>query len=547
MTLQELLDHALARQWFAASYGTPTKSGPLQTYVKKYAAALGHETRRCPPKVYHLPDERVRDTLFDAADDDVPPRSVQACVNAILKLLHRAVAEGGLPSLQAPLIRRGSLHRQRTLRPYIKGDDRAARCYAVRYGLTQWPFDLAYEMAMYLQWCTPAVQRGRPVHLRKGPSAQARVANTIGQVAGYAVDVRGEEKATLTLRALCEPTLLEDFAWWWISERRGINTRGLTKGLGIMQTIARHWFKEEGLAVAIGDVVGQLCQEAPPQRTLDKEGREFSLEELDRLARSCHPLNEQRLKESARARLIARHMADPVAHPLPPSHRRHQAATNGTYSMAYLAVRVELSLIIGLLIHRPLRIGNICNLQFKHLQPQPGGGYEMVIPKSEMKNGKFMDRKEWRERFPTRLLLLLHEWLEVWRPRLLIPETSDPEHPRAPRYRRMETQRREDQQRYVFLNAWGLQYNRGKLSDSIKREMVRLTMDRPGGPVAWFPHNIRTTWTKEMLHAGLNPYVVKRILGDSFKVIDKHYGGYQDGQPSAFARQLAKEIGEGID
>jgi hypothetical protein len=300
--------------------------------------------------------------------------------------------------------------------------------------------------------------------------------------------------------------------------------------------------------VGIGEVIGRLCQEAPTRTTLDKEGRAIPLEELDRLARSCHPLNEGRLKESARARFVARHMADPMAHPLPPSHRRrHDASTNGTYSMVYLAVRAELSLIIRLLIHRPLRIGNIANLQFKHLQRQPDGGYEIIIPKAEMKNGAFMDRHQWRERFPTCLLPLLHEWLEVWRPRLVAQEVRDPEHPRAPRYQRMEAQRQQDHERYVFLNAWGLQYNRGKLSDSIKREVVRLTLDRPGGPVAWFPHNIRTTWTKEMLHAGLNPYVVKRILGDSFKVIDQHYGGYQDGQPSAFARQLAKEIEQGID
>ena len=36
-------------------------------------------------------------------------------------------------------------------------------------------------------------------------------------------------------------------------------------------------------------------------------------------------------------------------------------------------------------------------------------------------------------------------------------------------------------------------------------------------------------------------------MGDSFQVIEKHYGGYQDGHPSAFAVQLAKEIGQGID
>ena len=551
MMLQDLLNHAFEHQWFAPSY-----RAPLQSYVKKYAKALGYEAKSCPPQVYHRPDPVVSEIICDAADPDLQPRSVQACVNALLKLFHKGVEEGCLPSLTPALMPRGSLHRARSLTPYISKDQdeqakRAARCYGVRYGLAAWPCDLAYESAMYLQWCTPDVQRGRPSMLRKGPSTQTRVLNTIGQVAGYAVDVRGDDKGSLTLRALCEPGLLEDFAWWWINTRRGVNTRGMVKNLGIMQTIARHWFNEEKgeeVAVAIGGVIGRLCQEAPTQMTLDKEGRALALDELDRIARSCHPLNEQRLQESARARLIARHVRDPVAYPLPPSHRRRlDATTNGTYSFVYTAVRVELALIIRLLSHRPLRIGNIANLEFRHLQPHPSGGYDIVIPKAEFKNGKYMNRKEWRERFPTRLLPWLKEWLEVWRPRLVAQETGAVDHPRAPRYQRLEVQRQKDQQRYVFLNAWGLQYNRGKLSDSIKREVVRLTMDRPGGPVPWFPHNIRTTWTKEMSHAGLNPYLIMRIMGDTFHVIDKHYGGYQDGQPSAFAVQLAREIGQGID
>ena len=54
MTLQELLEHALAYQWF-----TPSYTSPLQTYVKQYAKALGCEAKTCPSMLYHLPDERV--------------------------------------------------------------------------------------------------------------------------------------------------------------------------------------------------------------------------------------------------------------------------------------------------------------------------------------------------------------------------------------------------------------------------------------------------------------------------------------------------------
>src|SRR5919201_2302896 len=106
MMLQELLATSLHQQWFTSSYAKP-----LKTYVRKYAEALGHEANGCPPQVYHQPDEMVRDTLYKAADPDLQPRSVQACVNAVLKLLHRGVAEGCLPPLVPPPPRRKSLHR----------------------------------------------------------------------------------------------------------------------------------------------------------------------------------------------------------------------------------------------------------------------------------------------------------------------------------------------------------------------------------------------------------------------------------------------------
>jgi hypothetical protein len=52
---------------------------------------------------------------------------------------------------------------------------------------------------------------------------------------------------------------------------------------------------------------------------------------------------------------------------------------------------------------------------------------------------------------------------------------------------------------------------------------------------------------REMLNAGLNPLVVKRIMGDSFQVIEKHYGGFEQDRASPFALQLAKEIEQRID
>ena len=133
-----------------------------------------------------------------------------------------------------------------------------------------------------------------------------------------------------------------------------------------------------------------------------------------------------------------------------------------------------MSLILRLLIHRPLRIGNICELQFRHSSRDLMAAMTSSIPKAEMKNGKFMyDRKEWRERFPTRLLPLFQEYLTIWRPRL---QRTDGAY-----------------QEYVFLNALGRPYTVSKSSNNLR--MMTLRMTRIALAVQWLaspsdPHDL---------------------------------------------------------
>jgi hypothetical protein len=524
MMLQELLEEAFTQGWF-----TPSYRGPLQRYAKKYAQALGQEAKTCPPRIYHQPDEVIRDTLYQAADPALQPRSVQACVNAILKLLHRGVAEGCLPPLQEPIVswrQRGKTKRlaripQNRFRDHA-GNDRKM----TRYGVSPWPTELAHETSNYLAWCEKPVARGRPAKIRKTESSADNVYKTVGQVAGYAIAVKGTAPESLTLREVCEPRSLEDFAWWWI-ERRGMSTENLRRMLGEMKTIARYWLKDEDLACGIVQIFVKLREEAPPQPVANKRERWLSLEELDRIARSSNPLNDRQLKESAKARNVARHLADPSGRPRAPSHSEKRPGAFGIHSLAFWATWAEMELVIRLLIHRPLRIGNLCSMTFKNLQPQPGGGYDLVFTKAEMKNGKYLKEDEWRERFPTRLLPLLRQWLDLWRPRLLRPDGRDAE--------------------YVFLNARGRRYTESRIYEKVGLTTWRFTQNRPQGPVSWHPHLIRSTWPSEMLNAGLNPYIIRRIMGDSFKILERHYVSYERHPPSPFTIQLAKEIERGID
>jgi hypothetical protein len=527
MTLQELLEHAFTHQWFTSSY-----TGPLQSYIKKYAKALGCEAKTCPPALYHLPDDRVHEIIYATADERLQPRSVQACVNAILKLLHRAVEEGCLTPFDQPPIRRRTHGIYQPLR-YLQQFHPASIQTAIppakttRYGLRlkDWPPALTEEVERYLRWCTPEKLRGRTAKIRKDASSQQGVRECMARIAGYAVFIEGVDRDRLTLRMLCEPVRLDEFAWWWIQERRsGISTTSLTDMLAHMKTIARHWYKDEPLAQAIVEIFRRLDEEAPVQRVREKDGRMLSLAELDGLAQAYHPFHPERLqslKDASFARFIVRHLTNPERYPMPVSQKWR------TMTFAFLTLWFELGFILRLLIHRPLRIGNIATLQFRHLHQQPDGGYEIVIPKAEMKNSKFMDRKAWKERFPTRLLPLWHDWLTIWRPRVQRQDGAF--------------------QEYVFLNSCGRPFLVDVLAKNLGMMTVRMTQDRHGGPVAWHPHLIRTTWTREMLNAGLNAQVVRRIMGDSFRVIEKHYGGYEEERPSPFALQLAREIEQRID
>jgi integrase len=524
MMLQDLLNRALDQQWFPPSY-----KGPLQTYVKKYARALDQDPRTCPPHVYHRPDGVVRETILGAADPTLLQRSVKACVNGILALVRRGVTEGCLPPLKDPIIswrQRGRSQRLVRIAQHrfrdADGNDRKM----TRYGLLPWPIELAHESYNYLAWCEKPVARGRPAKIRKTASTANTVYKTIGQVAGYAVHVKGMVPELLTLRELCEPQLLEDFAWWWI-ERRGISTENLRRMLGEIKTIARYWLKDEDLARSIVQIFVRLREEAPPQPVANKRERWLSLEELDRIARSSNPINDRQLKESAKARAVMRHLVDPDGHPQAPSHLDQRPGAFGVHSLKFWAVWAEMELVIRLLIHRPLRIGNICSMTFNNLKTRPEGGYDIVFTKEEMKNGKYFKEGEWRERFPTRLLPRLHQWLQLWRPRLLCSDGRDAD--------------------YVFLNTRGRHWTDSTIHAKFSLTTWRYTQDRPDGPVSWHPHLIRSTWPSEMLAAGLNPYIVRRIMGDSFKILEKHYLSYERQPPSPFTLQLAKEIEQGID
>jgi integrase len=537
MTLADLLEQAFTEQWFA-----PSRERPMKSAVGHYAELLGYKSpTTCPVESAIRPQATIQHLIETHAKPGLLPESIANQWRSIWNLITEAAAHGVIPAMpqtdEYEWRDRGQLRRDSAASP----DGQSSRVHQHRwdglslgkFGLTDWPIDLAQETYNYVAWCQKPLARGRPARIQKVDSTATNVYITVGQVAGYAVQQRGIPKESLTLMVLCEPSLLEDFCWWWIESRRQLSTETIRSKLGIIHTIARHWLKDAEHTAGITDIFRRLDEEAPAVKVVDKRQRWLPLETLDRIARSTNPRSEARLQFNKNARYIDQHISDPIGHPLPPCWQpgyitkrggkggTGKGGTGGTFR--FLAVWAGVELIIRLLIHRPLRIGNICQLQFRHLQMRHGE-LHIVIPRAELKNAKYFPEAEWDERFPKRLQERFDDYQKIWRPRLARAESP-----------------------YVFLNRNGNPYIPTLLTNLIGKTTWRYTQDRDGGPVAIPAHRIRTIWTSEMLHAGLNLLVVRRILGDSLKVLEKHYTQYERRPPSEFALTLAKEIQDGID
>jgi integrase len=543
MTLKELYDKAFASGHFATS-----RQGPMKTHLTKYAKWLSEEWTTCLPSTYHQPDEQVRATILNGLENsDISVKSQQNQVKDVLALFHLAVDQGWLMPIEQSTIAWRTTKRAIDFereRPRVlngtntqtyglgaqpnsveiqraRGHYNREQAQRKTQGLEPTPFvppsnptiaelapTLAAEIDGYLNWCSPKTARDRPQHIYKTPRIQQRSRLTIARVAGYAVK-NGADPTMLTLRSLCDPALLEDLCWWWINDYRGKNTNGLSLHLEEMKTIARYRLGDEALAGEISKIYETL---PPEEVVLDKDLRMCTLEELDRIGQSVHPLNPRRVQEMAYLRDISKHLTNPERYPLGCGRDRMKWADGHT-----LAVWVEYSLILRLLVHRPLRQINLRDAKIDvNLISMGNGHYELRYGGDELKvrqrrvKGRHRQVKanRWVFHFPQTLEPLLHEWLEVWRPKLLRQPSP-----------------------YLFIGRWGDPYGPNAITRLTERTTWQFTQERPGGPLIINPHQVRTIWATRMLKSGLNIIDVARMLGDRIQTVYDKYVTLADESP----------------
>jgi len=519
---------------------TLTQRKPLPTYAKRYMECLDADPATCPPAVYYLsPDEMAHRLDRHFGNPKISPSySVSYRHNirkGMMALFEVGVRQGWLLPRELPIQSwRAVPNRIQVLkmlpRPFA-GRDRTP------YGLGRGPMgrvkkgtiappatplaDLApilhEQLTAYLDSCTPIHRQGRSKRIYKKSNTQTVVRDAVIRLAGYAVREQHLPADRLDLLTLCQPELLQAYAWWLIG-RFGKRTAEVSRIFMQMTTIARHYLKDEKLTAAIVALYGN--EDLPDEEPVKTEVW-LDLKDLNDIANSVYPLNEQRLRENWRTEQVANHLADP-AYPLPRG-----------MNLKLTAVWVEQALILALWAHRPLRQRNIREMKLGvNLLANADGTYQMHFEGAGLKTARRRHKRRqmkvntWDAHFPNRLLPRLREWLTIWRPKLL-PASGSP---------------------YVFLNQYGGPYSEESLRQFIKYNIAAFTANRPAGPLYVTPHVLRGLWMTQMMLAGVDLGTVTKLMGDSIQVVYEHYLMLDKSKPlSEWTRQLGQDVQRGID
>jgi hypothetical protein len=398
MTLQTLLEAVIKMGLLKAS-----RIGPMRTAVKQYAAMLEVDPAACLPNAYHLPEAQLRRLIDTRAPHTLGPHGLRNLKNNLRFLLQMGITHRLIPPLPTSL---QSWRGTRLLT--VSHIPRHEGSYQPRYGLYPLPSPLAEEVAEYLAWCASPYAPDRPSSIKKRPVSLRNSRLAFAQMVGFAVHRQGLSPAELTLGQLLDPAVVDGFVTWWVA-RRGKVTPGIHKILHHLIVVARHWLKNDALAAQLTQRTRAL---PPPERVRDKRQRWLSLRELEAIGCSRYPLNATRLREYRHARRISEHLRDSEQHP-----------DLGRLNLRGVALYVEVSLILRLLVRIPLRQRNIREMQRdRNLRRLPDDTWEISFRGQELK----IAQRRGREHhvvytFPPDLQGLLDEWLHCWRPRLAQP------------------------------------------------------------------------------------------------------------------------------
>ena len=477
MTLYDLIDVALKTYQVRADGTTApilalSRRGPMRSAVKRYALWLGLDPHTASPDAYHRPDHEIRMLMATKAPAHLAERTTRNLVNDVIALFRLAVDQGWLEPLPSPL------HSWRTRRPYPSSFvKRAEQGVTPPYRLEPKDCPPAFldDLRAYVAWCEAPVARNRDRRIIKKPVTSQKTYKHMLRLAGFAVRELGYAPESISIRALCQPELIEAFINWWLTVRRGKVTASLEQYLIIPRTLARHWLQDAELTATLGQMMKTLPLTEPVR---DKSTRWLSLRQLDEIGESLHPLNARRL------------------HDFPILKQPYYAHM---HSQRYMAHTAEFGLIIRLLVRLPMRQRCIREMLWgTNLYQDHAGVWQIRFVGAQLKIAVVKGViSEYTFPFPADLVPVLEDWLNVWRPKLCVGT----------------------EEKHVFLKTTGAPFTVGKeISDPIARHTWRFS------GVGVTPHMIRDIWASEYLDA--HPGDVggcARRLGNRPETVMAHY------------------------
>jgi hypothetical protein len=218
-TLGQLLDRAVTEAWAA---WPPSRLRQLKSHVARYADWLGAPLKECPPRAYHLPEDRRRALIDRAAAhcSDSYRRNIRRDLAALLTL---AVDRGWLPPLAPPLADWRTKGEARAFEDAyygrLGGADRSfyalTKCGRPRRHRGQPPGPahptltdvapaLGKDLEDYFRSCTDPFDARTPQKIKKVDISVRGDRERIDALAGYAVYECGLPAELLTLRDVCD-------------------------------------------------------------------------------------------------------------------------------------------------------------------------------------------------------------------------------------------------------------------------------------------------------------------------------------------------------
>jgi hypothetical protein len=238
----------------------------------------------------------------------------------------------------------------------------------------------------------------------------------------------------------------------------------------------------------------------PPRKTHDKraEYHRFSFDELERVALAL-------MDEARRMRFHDRQKTGPWA---------------VEYPGKYAAIRFQRGLILMMGWRTPMRARNWCEALLDTNLQRVNGGYRWYFEGDELKIGvRNGQTNVYRQEIAPEVIPYLEEYLQVWRPKLplTLPDGGE--------------------DRHVFPSVNGRMLNTHDLSVKLKYHVFRHTGKR------FYPHLLRSIFTSNAIHAGMDVNSAAFVLGDTPKVVWASYNevyGDEEHQQSlhAFYRRV---------